>query len=170
MTLTRSDTFSSDSQPCIGMLLETSKRMNNDNLLADLSFRIHHTMLPVADLDRSIDFYTRLLGMKVMARRTDELRKLNVGHVGYGERETQPSIELHQRLGDDASVSGMAGKGHIAIHVNDLQKLCTVLENAGIDFMQPPKRGTSGNFTAWIRDPDGHALELAERRPSPVVN
>ena len=128
-------------------------------------------MLPVADLDRSIDFYTGLLGMKVMGRRTDEVRNLKVGHVGYGERETQPSIELHQRFGDGANVSVIAGNGHIAIHVNDLLKLCALLEKAGIEFMQPPKRGKSGkNYTAWIRDPDGHALELAERNPETAVN
>jgi len=144
--------------------------MSDETLLKDLTFRIHHTMLPVANLDRSIDFYTRLLGMKVMARRTDETRNLKVGHVGYGEREMQPSIELHERLGEGAGVAVKSGNGHIAIHVNDLYKLCAVLEKAGIEFMQPPKRGQSGkNITAWIRDPDGHALELAQPHSDPIV-
>ena len=143
--------------------------MNAETLPTELTFRIHHTMLPVTDLERSIDFYTRLLGMKVMGRRTDDVRHLKVGHVGYGDRETQPSIELHQRLSDDADTFVKRSNGHIAIHVNDLYKLCAVLDKAGVEFMQPPKAGQSGkNITAWIRDPDGHALELAERHPDSV--
>ena len=61
--------------------------MTSETLVGDLTFRIHHTMLPVANLNRSIEFYTRLLGMKPMGRRTDETRKVEVGHVGYGERD-----------------------------------------------------------------------------------
>ena len=68
--------------------------MTHESPVTDLIFRIHHTMLPVADLQRSMTFYTRLFGMSVMGRRSDADRKVEVGHVGYGDRATQPSLEL----------------------------------------------------------------------------
>jgi catechol 2,3-dioxygenase-like lactoylglutathione lyase family enzyme len=100
--------------------------MSEESLVKDLSFRVHHTMLPVADLDRSIAFYTRLLGMKVKERHASEAR----------------------------------------IDTSDLRKLCTVLEQEGVMFIRPFKQRSDGmGFSAWIRDPDGHELELAERHP-----
>ncbi|MDF2117900.1 VOC family protein [Roseiarcaceae bacterium H3SJ34-1] len=104
--------------------------MNEASLVQDLTFRIHNTMLPVVDLDRSIDFYTQLLGMKTMGRRTDETRKVEVGHVGYGDRDTQPSLELTKDI-DDGAPSEIGPTGiHVAIHVSDLQKLCDALGKA----------------------------------------
>ena len=121
-------------------------------------------MLPVADLQRSIEFYTRLFGMSVMGRRSDANRKVEVGHVGYGDRATQPSLELIQDVSDQAPSRVTPTGGHISIHVSDLQKLCTVLEKEGVEFKQPlSRRPGSGNLRAWVRDPDGHEIELAER-------
>ena len=136
--------------------------MSEDSQVNDLTFRIHHTMLPVADLGRSIDFYTRLFGMKVMGRRSDEPRKVEVGHVGYGDRATQPSLELIQDVSEKAPIQVKPTGGHISIHVSDLQELCTVLEKEGIEFKQPLVRLPSGNLRAWVRDLDGHELELGE--------
>lgn len=137
--------------------------MSEANLVQDLSFRIHHTMLPVADLDLAIDFYTRLFGMTVMGRRSDENRKVAVGHVGYGDRATQPSLELIQDISDQAPAQVKPTGGHISIHVNDLPKLCAVLEKEGVEFKQPlSQRPGGGNLRAWIRDRDGHEIELAE--------
>ncbi len=136
--------------------------MGSENLVSDLSFRIHHTMLPVADLDRSVSFYTRLLGMKPMGRRTDETRKVEVGHVGYGDRETQPSLELTRDIGESAPAEVRPTGIHVAIHVNDLQRLCGVLEAEHVGFIQPIKGTPGRRLTAWIRDPDGHAIELVE--------
>lgn len=69
--------------------------------LSDLDFRINHTMLPVSDLDRSVDFYTGLLGMKLARRNVSEARKVAVGLVGYGDGVFGPFLELTQKLGDD---------------------------------------------------------------------
>jgi lactoylglutathione lyase len=135
----------------------------SDTPVQDLTFRIHHTMLPVADLDRSINFYTGLLGMKPMGRRTDDHRKVEVGHVGYGDRDSQPSLELTQDTSDKAPSEISPSGIHVAIHVSDLQKLCGALEGAQTKFIQPLK-GNERRLTAWIRDPDGHALELVEVR------
>jgi lactoylglutathione lyase len=140
--------------------------MSSDNPVGDLQFRIHHTMLPVADLDRSIAFYTRLLGMKPMGRRTDETRKVEVGHVGYGDRETQPSLELTRDIGANAPAEVKPTGIHVAIHVNDLQRLCGVLEHEQVKFLATIKGTPGRRLVAWIRDPDGHALELVEVYPA----
>ena len=66
------------------------KFMNEKSSVNDLSFRVHHTMLPVADLSRSIAFYTRLLGMKVKERHASEARKVEVGLIGYGAEASAP--------------------------------------------------------------------------------
>ena len=68
--------------------------MNEDCLVKDLSFRVHHTMLPVSDLNRSVAFYTRLLGMKVKERHASEARKVEVGLIGYGDEASAPFLEL----------------------------------------------------------------------------
>lgn len=142
--------------------------MGEKSLVEDLTFRIHHTMLPVNNLDRSIDFYTRLFGMSVMGRRSDANRKVEVGHVGYGDRATQPSIELIQDVSERAPACVKPTGGHISIHVSDLQKLCAVLEKEGVEFKQPlTRRPGGGNLRAWVRDLDGHELELAERPSGP---
>lgn len=137
--------------------------MTDASPIDGLRFRLHHTMLPVADLDRSIAFYTRLLGMSPMGRRTDETRKVEVGHVGYGDRDAQPSLELTRDISESAPVEVRPTGIHIAIQVNDLRRLCGVLEGDGVKFLQPLKElGGGRRLTAWIRDPDGHALELVE--------
>jgi catechol 2,3-dioxygenase-like lactoylglutathione lyase family enzyme len=104
--------------------------------------------------------------MTVMGRRSDPNRKVEVGHVGYGERATQPSIELIQDVSENAPAAVKPTGGHISIHVSDLTKLCGVLEQAGVTFTQPLGRQASGNLRAWVQDPDGHALELAEHPPA----
>lgn len=136
---------------------------------ADTSrFRIHHTMLPVSDLDRSIDFYTRLLGMQTMGRHTNQTRRVEVGHVGYGERETQPSLELTRDISENAPREVRPTGIHVAIHVNNLHQLCALLDSDGVTFLQALKESAKGKgrLSAWIRDPDGHAIELVET-PSP---
>jgi lactoylglutathione lyase len=138
--------------------------MNEDCLVKDLSFRVHHTMLPVADLDRSVAFYTRLLGMKVKERHASEARKVEVGLVGYGEKASEPFLELIKDTSDNAPAQVTPANIHIGIDTSDLRKLCGILENEGVTFIRPLKQRSDGmGLSAWIRDPDGHELELAER-------
>jgi lactoylglutathione lyase len=138
--------------------------MNEDCLVKDLSFRVHHTMLPVADLDRSVAFYTRLLGMKVKERHASEARKVEVGLVGYGEKASEPFLELIKDTSDNAPAQVTPANIHIGIDTSDLRKLCGILENEGVRFIRPLKQRSDGmGLSAWIRDPDGHELELAER-------
>jgi lactoylglutathione lyase len=140
--------------------------MNDDSLVKELSFRVHHTMLPVADLSRSIAFYTRLLGMKLKERHASEARKVEVGLVGYGDAASAPFLELIQNTGDKAPAQVTPANIHVGIDTSDLRKLCAILEKEGVTFIRPFKQRSDGmGFSAWVRDPDGHELELAERHP-----
>jgi lactoylglutathione lyase len=141
--------------------------MNDDCLVKDLTFRVHHTMLPVADLDRSVAFYTRLLGMKVKERHASEARKVEVGLVGYGDKAAEPFLELIEDLSENARDKVTPANIHIGIDSSDLRKLCAILEKEDVTFIRPLKeRSDAMGLSAWIRDPDGHELELAERHPS----
>ena len=140
--------------------------MNEDCLVKELSFRVHHTMLPVADLDRSVAFYTRLLGMKVKERHASESRQVEVGLVGYGDEASAPFLELIQDTSKRAPAQVTPANIHIGVDTSDLRKLCAVLEKEGVRFIRPFKQRSDGmGFSAWVRDPDGHELELAERHP-----
>ena len=138
--------------------------MNEANSVGHLTFRVHHTMLPVADLDRSVAFYTRLLGMKLKERHASEARKGEVGLVGYGDEASAPFLELIKDTSERAPAQVMPANIHIGIDTSDLRKLCAILEKEGVPFIRPFKQRSDGTgFSAWIRDPDGHELELAER-------
>jgi lactoylglutathione lyase len=138
--------------------------MNEVTSVNDLSFQVHHTMLPVADLDRSIAFYTRLLGMKVKERHASEARKVEVGLIGYGDKASAPFLELIQDTSARAPAQVTPANIHVGIDTSDLRRLCNILEKEGVAFIRPFKERSDGmGFSAWIRDPDGHELELAER-------
>ena len=138
--------------------------MNQENLVKDLSFRVHHTMLPVADLDRSIGFYTGLLGMKLKERHASEARKVEVGLVGYGDEASAPFLELIRDISERAPAQVTPANIHVGIDTSDLRQLCAILEKEGVTFIRPLKQRSDGmGLSAWVRDPDGHELELAER-------
>jgi lactoylglutathione lyase len=123
-------------------------------------------MLPVADLDRSVSFYTRLLGMKLKERHASEARKVDVGLVGYGDEASAPFLELIQDTSERAPTQVTPANIHIGVDTSDLRKLCTILEKEGVTFIRRFKQRSDGmGFSAWVRDPDGHELELAERHP-----
>ena len=128
-------------------------------------YRIRHTMLPVSDLDRSIDFYTRLFGMDIQRVRDAPDGSERVAYVGYGSDDDGHGMELVQ-----TGAPGSAGKvppwtGHVAINVSDMHKVCAQLKSEGVTFLQEPtpNRPGSRDMTAFIRDCDGYTLELTER-------
>ncbi|HEX9808774.1 MAG TPA: VOC family protein [Alphaproteobacteria bacterium] len=136
--------------------------MSDDAGNQAIEFRFRHTMLPVGDLARSVDFYTRLLGMRVVRRRDDPEGGHNVAYVGYGEEGTHPVLEMIENTGD----SDKRWHGHIAVAVSDLRALCRRLEAEGVRFTRPlaaPGRGTN-RYIANILDPDGFEIELNERK------
>ena len=85
-------------------------------------------MLPMADLDRSIAFYTRLLGMKVNERHASEARKVEVGLVGYGDEASAPFLELVEDTSEKAPAQVTPANIHVGIDASDLRKLCAILE------------------------------------------
>ena len=126
-----------------------------------LEFRFRHTMLPVADLDRSVDFYTRLMGMQVLRRR-DQPSGRSIAYVGYGEEGTHPVLELI--AGTDDAEKPWAG--HFSIAVNDLKALVDRLQGEGVRFTRDlvaPEGGTNA-FVANVTDPDGFEIELNQRK------
>ncbi len=128
----------------------------------DIQFRFRHTMLPVADLERSVDFYTRILGMQVVRRRGERDDGRTIAYVGYGAEGTHPVLELIAGT-DDAD---KPWAGHFAIAVVDLKALCVSLEEEGVRFtraMVAPEGGGNA-LVANITDPDGFEIELNQRR------
>ncbi|MCL4763584.1 MAG: lactoylglutathione lyase [Burkholderiales bacterium] len=127
--------------------------------------RILHTMLRVGDLARSVDFYTNVLGMKVLRTTDRPDQKYTLAFVGYGDEAQGAVLELTYNYGVDRYDMGTA-YGHVAIEVPDAGAACdavrakggTVTREAG-----PVKGGTT--VIAFVQDPDGYKIELIERRP-----
>lgn len=129
--------------------------------------RILHTMLRVGDLQRSIDFYTKVMGMTLIRSSENPSQKYSLAFLGYGKNPEQAEIELTYNHGVDKYEMGTA-YGHIAIGVPDAHAACekirvnaaqhggAVTREAG-----PVKGGTT--VIAFITDPDGYKVELVER-------
>jgi lactoylglutathione lyase len=127
-------------------------------------FRLLHTMLRVKDLDASLDFYTRHLGMKLLRKTDFPSGEFTLAFVGYGPEESEAVIELTHTWGQEEPYDLGTAYGHIAIAVPDIYKTCEELEAAGVKIPRPAgpmKHG--GRPIAFIEDPDGYKIELVER-------
>jgi lactoylglutathione lyase len=126
--------------------------------------RILHTMLRVGDLQRALDFYTKVLGMRELRRKDyPEGRFTNV-FVGYGEEAAQAVIELTHNW-DITSYDIGSGYGHIAIEVEDAYKTCEEIKRRGGKVTReagPMKYGTT--VIAFAADPDGYKIELVQHK------
>lgn len=126
--------------------------------------RILHTMLRVTDLERSLAFYTEVLGMRLLRRNDYPEGRFTLAFVGYGEESTTAVVELTHNWDTDHYELGN-GFGHIAIGVEDLYGACETLRQRGGVITREPgpmKHGTT--HIAFIRDPDGYAIELIQSR------
>jgi catechol 2,3-dioxygenase-like lactoylglutathione lyase family enzyme len=102
--------------------------------------------------------------MKQQSRHANPARGVEVGLLGYGDAVSAPYLELTQNISADAPAQVTPANVHIGIDVSDLRQLATILEREGIRFTRPVRERSDGKgLTAWIEDPDGHPLELAER-------
>ncbi|NIA55613.1 lactoylglutathione lyase [Massilia sp. TW-1] len=125
--------------------------------------RILHTMLRVGDLQRSIDFYTKVLGMKLLRTSENPEYKYSLAFLGYGSNPDHAELELTYNWGVDKYEMGSA-YGHIAISAEDIYKTCDQVRAAGGNITREPgpvKGGTT--VIAFITDPDGYKVELIER-------
>ena len=124
--------------------------------------RVLHTMLRVGDLDRSIKFYTEVLGMKVLRRNDYPDGKFTLAFVGYQSEEEGAVIELTHNWGVDKYELGTA-YGHIALAVPDAYKACDEIKQRGGKVVReagPMKHGTT--VIAFVEDPDGYKVELIQ--------
>ncbi|CAM5774985.1 lactoylglutathione lyase [Labrys miyagiensis] len=124
-------------------------------------FRMMHTMIRVFDLDRSIKFYTELLGMKLLRREEFPGGRFTLAFVGYGPEESDTVVELTFNWDQATPYEIGSGFGHLALGVNDIYAVCGALEKQGARIPRPPgpmKHGTT--HIAFVEDPDGYKIEL----------
>ena len=124
--------------------------------------RILHTMLRVGDLDRSIDFYTNVLGMRVLRRTDRPDQRYTLAFVGYGDERTNAVLELTYNYGVSSYDIG-SGYGHVAIGVPDAAAACAAVRAKGGSVTReagPVKGGTT--VIAFVQDPDGYKIELIQ--------
>jgi lactoylglutathione lyase len=125
--------------------------------------RFLHTMLRVGDLQRSIDFYTRVLGMKLLRTTDRPQQKYSLAFVGYGSNPDQAEIELTYNYGVDKYEMGSA-YGHVALGMPDIYAACEKIRGAGGDVTREPGPVKGGDSViAFVTDPDGYKIELIQR-------
>ena len=125
--------------------------------------RILHTMLRVGDLQRSIDFYTNVLGMKLLRTSENAEYKYSLAFLGYGSNPDHAELELTYNWGTESYEMGTA-YGHIAISAADIYATCEQVRAAGGNITREPGPVKGGSTViAFITDPDGYKVELIER-------
>jgi lactoylglutathione lyase len=126
--------------------------------------RILHTMLRTADLDRSINFYTEVLGMRLLRQKDYPDGEFTLAFVGYGDEAESSVIELTYNWGVDSYEMGNA-YGHIAIEVDDVYQATEAIRARGGKILReagPMNAGTT--IIAFVEDPDGYPVELIGRK------
>jgi len=126
--------------------------------------RILHTMLRVGDLKRSIDFYTKVLGMKVLRKSEYPDGRFTLAFVGYGDEDKEAVLELTHNW-DTAKYELGNGYGHVALEVEDSYKACEEVKKLGGKVTReagPMKHGTT--VIAFVEDPDGYKIEFIQRK------
>jgi lactoylglutathione lyase len=124
--------------------------------------RMLHTMLRVGNLERSIKFYTEVLGMRVLRHNDFPEGKFTLAFVGYGEESDHTVLELSYNYGVESYDMGKA-YGHIALEVDDAYKACEAVRNAGGKVVReagPMMHGTT--VIAFVEDPDGYKVEFIQ--------
>jgi lactoylglutathione lyase len=125
--------------------------------------RILHTMLRVGDLQRSLDFYTSVLGMRLLRKKDYPDGRFTLAFVGYGDESETAVLELTHNWDTKAYEIG-TGYGHVAVEVDDAYKACEEVKNRGGKVTReagPMKHGTT--VIAFVEDPDGYKIEFIQR-------
>ena len=128
--------------------------------------RVLHTMLRIGDLERSIRFYTEVLGMRLLRQHDYPDGKFTLAFVGYGQESEQAVIELTYNYGVDHYDLG-SGFGHIALEVDDAAAACADIRQRGGKVVReagPMKHGST--IIAFVEDPDGYRIELIQKKLS----
>lgn len=126
--------------------------------------RILHTMLRVGNLDRSVAFYTNVLGMRVLRTSENTEYKYTLAFVGYDDEDSSSVIELTYNWGVESYDLGTA-YGHIAIGVDDIHATCERVKTAGGNVTREPGPVKGGStMIAFVEDPDGYKIEFIENK------
>lgn len=127
------------------------------------AMRFLHTMLRVGDMQRSIDFYTRIMGMQLLRTTDRPEQKYALAFVGYASNPEQAELELTYNYGVDTYDMGGA-YGHVALGVDDIYATCDQIRAKGGNITREPGPVKGGNtLIAFITDPDGYKIELIQR-------
>lgn len=122
--------------------------------------RILHTMIRVSDLEKSLAFYTDVLGMKLLRQQDYPAGEFTLAFVGYGEESDTAVLELTYNWGDHQYDLG-DGYGHIAIEVDDVYAAAEkIAEKGGKILREPGPMNAGSTVIAFVADPDGYAIEL----------
>jgi lactoylglutathione lyase len=125
--------------------------------------RILHTMLRVGDMQRSVDFYTQVMGMAVLRRFEQPQEDYSLVFLGFGDESSTCVLELTYNYGVSHYDLG-TGYGHIAIGVSDCQAACAEIKARGGNIIrQPGPLKGSDEVIAFVADPDGYKIELIQR-------
>jgi lactoylglutathione lyase len=129
--------------------------------------RLLHTMLRVGDLERSITFYTELLGMRLLRRKDYPAGRFTLAFVGYGDEYDTSVLELTHNWDIERYELG-EGYGHIALGVDDIYGTCAAIAAKGGRVVRPPGPMKHGSTViAFVEDPDGYKVELIQLSSSP---
>jgi len=132
--------------------------------MGEIDFKYLHTMMRVYDLDKSIDFYTKYLNMKVLRKSDYPGGKFTLAFLGYGSEDSNTVLELTYNWDQEKPYNIGDAWGHIALGVKGIYSLCEKLEKDGVNVVRKPgpmKHGTT--IIAFIKDPDGYSIELIEK-------
>ena len=126
--------------------------------------RLLHTMIRVGNLDRSIAFYTEILGMKLLRKSDNTAYKYTLAFVGYGDEIDHTVLELTYNWDTDSYKHGEAF-GHLAIEVDDIYSVCNTMREQGVTINREPGPVKGGKTEiAFIKDPDGYSIELIQNK------
>ena len=121
--------------------------------------RMLHTMIRVRDLEKSIEFYTDFLGMKLLRRDDYPGGKFTLAFVGYGDESSHAVIELTHNWDQEEAYTEGRNFGHLAFQVENIYEKCQRLQEKGVTILRPPRDG----YMAFIRSPDGISVELLQK-------
>ena len=126
--------------------------------------RLLHTMIRSGDLDRSIDFYTKVLGMQLLRRKDYPEGKFTLAFIGYGDEKANTVIELTYNWGVNSYELG-GGFGHLAIEVDDVYAATEEIQKRGGKILRPAGPMNAGStIIAFVCDPDGYQIELIGKK------
>ena len=132
--------------------------------------RILHTMLRVGDLEKSLRFYTEVLGMKILRRKDYPSGRFTLAFVGYGSEEETSVLELTHNWDENNYLLGNAF-GHIALGVDNIYETCSSIKrNGGKVTREPGPMKHSDTIIAFLEDPDGYKIELIEISSRKIKN